>query len=325
MVTAAVFLSAFTVPKTAENRYKNLAIWLYFDGICHLTLEGSFLAMSTFGRTVNSSTGFFAYLWQEYVSRSLNWMPSHRLRAHRDLSLFSTQAKADLRWGWSDPNVVSLEILTVLGESLIAILKSSDDPWSNHSVLPPPFAFEGAGPIALYCAYLLSQGKFGQYHFWAILLSTAEIYGGFMTFSPWVNQLIKERERERDESWRQPDRSTSPIPSAQHSNDDNARLARDRHWCTAISLFPTSCLSANGSQEWSTSTVPTSSTYTFISMVWTGSGSSSLFTCYTTPMERSFKVSRSPRERRANRRLSSLPFPHFPAFIVFLIRSPAIN
>lgn len=91
MVTVAVILTGMLLPKNASRKHKNLSIWLLFDGICHLTLEGSFLYLSTFGRTVNGSKGFFAYLWQEY-------------------------AKADARWGWSDPNVVSLEILTVLGE-----------------------------------------------------------------------------------------------------------------------------------------------------------------------------------------------------------------
>ncbi|CAO1626828.1 unnamed protein product [Sympodiomycopsis kandeliae] len=114
----------------ASTKVKAIFTWLVFDAICHLTLEGSFLYLSTFGRTVNSSTGFFAYLWQDY-------------------------AKADARWGWSDETVVALEILTVLG----------------------------AGPLAGYCAYLLSRNNF-SYHYWVVVLSTAELYGGFMTFCP---------------------------------------------------------------------------------------------------------------------------------------------
>lgn len=97
-------------------------------------MEGSFLYLSTFGRSVNSSRNFFAYLWQDY-------------------------AKADARWGVSDPTVVALEILTVLG----------------------------AGPLAGYCAYLLARNKF-SYHYWVVVLSTAELYGGFMTFAPeWLS------------------------------------------------------------------------------------------------------------------------------------------
>ncbi|CAO1612981.1 unnamed protein product [Parajaminaea phylloscopi] len=118
----------------AGTKVKFIFTWLVFDAICHLTLEGSFLYLSTFGRTVNNSTGFFAYLWQDY-------------------------AKADARWGFSDPTVVALEILTVLG----------------------------AGPLAGYCAHLLASNKF-SYHYWIVVLSTAELYGGFMTFAPeWLS------------------------------------------------------------------------------------------------------------------------------------------
>ncbi|KDN42092.1 hypothetical protein K437DRAFT_226403, partial [Tilletiaria anomala UBC 951] len=96
----------------------------------HGPVEGSWLYLSTGGRTVNASKSFLANLWKDY-------------------------AKADQRWGWADPTCVSIEILTVLG----------------------------AGPIAAYCAYLLTKND-PRYHFWAIVLSTGEIYGGFMTFSP---------------------------------------------------------------------------------------------------------------------------------------------
>jgi len=58
-------------------------------------------------------------------------------------------ARADSRWGTADPTVVSLEILTVLG----------------------------AGPI---CCYIISQliRNDPARHYWIIVLSTAELYGG---------------------------------------------------------------------------------------------------------------------------------------------------
>lgn len=92
------------------------------------TVEASWLYLSTGGRTVNKSDMWMAYLWRDY-------------------------SKADQRWGWADPTVVSLEILTVLG----------------------------AGPIAAYCAYLLSKND-QRYHIWVVILSTAELYGGFVSF-----------------------------------------------------------------------------------------------------------------------------------------------
>jgi len=60
-------------------------------------------------------------------------------------------ARADSRWGTADPTVVSLEILTVLG----------------------------AGPI---CCYIISQliRNDPARHYWIIVLSTAELYGGYV-------------------------------------------------------------------------------------------------------------------------------------------------
>ncbi|KAJ3904600.1 Emopamil-binding protein [Lentinula edodes] len=64
-------------------------------------------------------------------------------------------AAADFRWGNADPGIVSLELLTVLG----------------------------AGPI---CCYILKQlvNDDPARHFWIVVLSTAELYGGWMTFCP---------------------------------------------------------------------------------------------------------------------------------------------
>ena len=60
-------------------------------------------------------------------------------------------AAADFRWGLADPTVVSLELLTVLG----------------------------AGPM---CCYVLKQlaNDDPARHYWLIVLSTAELYGGFV-------------------------------------------------------------------------------------------------------------------------------------------------
>jgi len=58
-------------------------------------------------------------------------------------------ANVDFRWGTADPTVVSLEILTVLG----------------------------AGPL---CCYIIGQliKNDPARHYWIIVLSTAELYGG---------------------------------------------------------------------------------------------------------------------------------------------------
>ncbi|GAA99417.1 uncharacterized protein L969DRAFT_93879 [Mixia osmundae IAM 14324] len=69
--------------------------------------------------------------------------------------MWQEYAKADTRWGTADPTVVSLEILTVL------IM----------------------GPICLLICYQIARTN-PMRHFWLIVLSTSELYGGFMTFAP---------------------------------------------------------------------------------------------------------------------------------------------
>jgi hypothetical protein len=129
----AVFASTAAralLPKNAPWQDRATFIWLTFDALIHFTFEGSFLALSTFGRTVNASSGPFAQMWREY-------------------------AAADSRWGTADPTVVSLELLTVLG----------------------------AGPMAAFIVYQIVQRDPAR-HYWIIVLSTAELYGGWMTFCP---------------------------------------------------------------------------------------------------------------------------------------------
>ena len=60
-------------------------------------------------------------------------------------------ALADFRWGVSDPTIVSLEILTVLG-------------------------------VGTLCFYVLKQlvEDDPARHYWIIVLSTSEIYGGYV-------------------------------------------------------------------------------------------------------------------------------------------------
>lgn len=126
----AVAAANTLLPKNVRRQDKFTFIWLAFDAMIHFSFEGSFLYLSTFGRSVNTNTGPIAELWKEYT-------------------------RADARWGVSDPTVVSLELLTVLG----------------------------VGPL---CCYVLNQIVKGDpaRHYWIIVLSTAELYGGWMTFCP---------------------------------------------------------------------------------------------------------------------------------------------
>ncbi|KIL62007.1 hypothetical protein M378DRAFT_166152 [Amanita muscaria Koide BX008] len=125
--------SKVLLPKNTRWQDRYTFIWLAFDALVHFTLEGSWLYLSMFGRQVNTSQGLFAELWKEYT-------------------------RADFRWGLSDPDIISLELLTVFG----------------------------VAPLA---CYVLTQivTEDPARHYWIIVLSTAELYGGWMTFCPeWV-------------------------------------------------------------------------------------------------------------------------------------------
>lgn len=122
------------LPRNTRKTDQAVFVWLVFDGLIHLIFEGAFLYTSSFGRTAFTNQGWTAALWREY-------------------------AKADIRWGNSDPTVVSLEILTVVI----------------------------GGPLSLYIAYLTARNSMKR-HPWLLILSTAELYGGWMTFCPeWVS------------------------------------------------------------------------------------------------------------------------------------------
>ncbi|XP_039979044.1 emopamil-binding protein-like [Xiphias gladius] len=108
---------------------KWILLWLFYDVIVHLTLEGPFVYMSLVGM-VETSEGPLAELWREY-------------------------GKADSRWLVSDPTIVSIEILTVVLDSLLALLLI-------HAIL---------------------KDKYYR-HFLQIALSVCELYGCWMTFCP---------------------------------------------------------------------------------------------------------------------------------------------
>lgn len=104
-------------------------LWLVYDVLIHLTLELPFVVISLLG-TVKESQHFTALVWKEY-------------------------AKADVRWGISDPTIVSLEFLTVTIVEVFAV-----------------------GTV-----YAIVKEKYYR-HFLQICLCVCELYGGWMTFCP---------------------------------------------------------------------------------------------------------------------------------------------
>ncbi|XP_065253603.1 emopamil-binding protein-like [Emys orbicularis] len=120
--------------------------WLCYDVLVHCTLnpsqcahstscthhtgqEGPFVYLSLIG-TVAESDNIFASLWKEY-------------------------GRADARWLYSDPTIVSLEILTVVLDGLLALI----------------------------LIYAIIKDKYYR-HFIQITLCVCELYGGWMTFCP---------------------------------------------------------------------------------------------------------------------------------------------
>uniref|UniRef100_A0A8C0GEB0 EBP like n=1 Tax=Chelonoidis abingdonii TaxID=106734 RepID=A0A8C0GEB0_CHEAB len=91
--------------------------------------EGPFVYLSLIG-TVAESDNIFASLWKEY-------------------------GRADARWLYSDPTIVSLEILTVVLDGLLALI----------------------------LIYAIIKDKYYR-HFIQITLCVCELYGGWMTFCP---------------------------------------------------------------------------------------------------------------------------------------------
>ncbi|RUS15627.1 Emopamil-binding protein [Endogone sp. FLAS-F59071] len=133
LLAVAYVASLAFLPRSAPRADKLAFCWYAFDALTHFILEGSFVYLSTFGRSVATSENAFAELWKEY-------------------------GKADARWLYADPTVVSLEILTV--------------------------GF--CGPLCVYLLYALAARR-PERHYWQIVLCTAEIYGGWMTFCPeWI-------------------------------------------------------------------------------------------------------------------------------------------
>ncbi|KAM6179747.1 emopamil-binding protein-like [Erethizon dorsatum] len=103
--------------------------WLCYDALVHFALEGPFVYLSLVGNVANSE-GLIASLWKEY-------------------------GKADARWLYLDPTIVSLEILTVVLD----------------------------GFLALILIYAIVKEKYYR-HFIQVTLCVCELYGGWMTFCP---------------------------------------------------------------------------------------------------------------------------------------------
>jgi len=180
---------------TTPPKLRILYIWHLFDALTHFLLEGSFLYNCFFTYTLLTPPTS-DYPHPASLSRGTNSIPhtgagagagyflGHHDRAYGSsygsnpaARLWQEYAKADSRWGGADATVVALELLTVFG----------------------------AGPLAAYVCVLIRRAcqergggkkggggraggsgrrEGGRLWFWATVLATGELYGGFMTFVP---------------------------------------------------------------------------------------------------------------------------------------------
>ncbi|MCJ1440164.1 MAG: hypothetical protein MMC23_000647 [Stictis urceolatum] len=184
LLTAYLF-SLRLLPTSSPTKLRGLFIWHIADGLTHLTLEASYLYNVFFVSAPIVASADYPHPASLPSSPPAGLMvgtPSYlygdRDRAHGPAygtnptaRLWQEYAKADRRWGGADLTVVSLELLTV----------------------------GLAGPLALYVGMLIARGAGGprergadgaKLWFWASLLATGELYGGFMTFAPeWLSGM----------------------------------------------------------------------------------------------------------------------------------------
>lgn len=164
MMPIAYLLSIWLIPST-HQRNRWLFSWHAYDALTHLFIEGSFLYECFFSYASippnhNREPWHFLGYKDRVYGAAHGTGPSARL--------WQEYAKADFRWATADPNVVALEMLTVLlgGPTAIYICylvwKTSSSGTSTQA--------RGAAKSTLWLA--------------APALATAELYGGWMTFAP---------------------------------------------------------------------------------------------------------------------------------------------
>ncbi|MCJ1232923.1 hypothetical protein MMC14_000877 [Varicellaria rhodocarpa] len=175
ILLTAYLASTTLLPKATSTKLRVLYIWHLFDALIHLTLESSFLYNAFFSYTLLAPTSQYpnpaaliaptpAYVhFLGYKDR----LYGSDYGGNPFALLWQEYARADKRWGGADLGIVSLELLTVgIG-----------------------------GPLALYIAECVRKGAGGaggkasaKMWFWASVLATGELYGGFMTFAPeWLS------------------------------------------------------------------------------------------------------------------------------------------
>ncbi|KAK4452283.1 Emopamil-binding protein [Podospora aff. communis PSN243] len=165
---AAYTLSRATLSPSTPASLRALFIWHAFDALIHFVLEGSFLYHCFFS-VVQAGMGKGGFYYPD-PDNYLGWGAKGKGVVHGSqaggenplAALWMVYARADKRWGGVDLGIVSLELLTVFV----------------------------VGPMACLVCYDIAK-KNPRANVLMIILATAELYGGFMTFCPeWLTGNI---------------------------------------------------------------------------------------------------------------------------------------
>ncbi|KAG7288861.1 hypothetical protein NEMBOFW57_005220 [Staphylotrichum longicolle] len=162
--------------RTTPARLRALFIWHAFDALIHFVLEGSFVYHCLFSSAPAPITGNEKAYWPD----PSNYLGNGRARAGAGggaaevmhgaqaggggalATLWMVYARADARWAGVDLTVLSLEMLTVVFGGLMACAVC----WDIARKSP--------------------RANLGM-----VVLATAELYGGYMTFMPeWLTGSV---------------------------------------------------------------------------------------------------------------------------------------
>ncbi|EFX05275.1 ebp domain containing protein [Grosmannia clavigera kw1407] len=158
ILAAAYGASRLALPATASTCCRSLFIWHAFDALIHFVLEGSYLYHC-----------FFSWMpVADLAPEDYYVIQPHPFLGHGDriygpqassqnpfAQLWMVYARADRRWAGADLGVISLELLTVLV----------------------------MGPLSCLVCYDLARSR-PRANVLMVIIATAELYGGFMTFCP---------------------------------------------------------------------------------------------------------------------------------------------
>ncbi|PHH55864.1 Emopamil-binding protein-like [Ceratocystis fimbriata CBS 114723] len=176
IVFVGVGLGKALLPATASGTTRFLFVWHAVDALVHVILEGSFLYQAFFSWMPEAE--FLAQRGVESLDQlggndvtGRNWIyfptPENYLGTTGRIYgaqaggndpfalLWMVYSRADRRWAGADLGVVSLELLTVGFDTLMGILV---------------------------CVALVRGDH--KANVWMVILATAELYGGWMTFCP---------------------------------------------------------------------------------------------------------------------------------------------